>query len=248
MKTFLLCFAGALSAIACGSAAVLLSSGQAGADGISLPQGGGGNGGGPAGFCFATPFQGTVRVTSPASAARKHPTLGTTRPHYGDDISLPSNTPIYAPADGVVERVAFNVNNAGNFINLKHPNGYLTRYLHLNSISVKSGQRVHAGDLLGYSGMSGGNNTGPNLHWEAHYLVYKNPSPPKGPTSMLCSGAVSTSDQSEPKQTGDENNTVEWPKDSDAPDPVWDACPIQPPPVASQGWRLDEPGRTSKPY
>ncbi|OHX16435.1 M23 family metallopeptidase [Chromobacterium sphagni] len=117
MKTFLLCFFAALTAIAAGSTAVILSSGSAGADGINLPQGGGG----AAGFCFAKPFQGSVRVTSPASAARKHPALGTTRPHYGDDIGLPSNTPIYAPADGVVERVAFNVNSAGNFINLKHP-------------------------------------------------------------------------------------------------------------------------------
>ncbi|AUH51470.1 hypothetical protein CXB49_11895 [Chromobacterium sp. ATCC 53434] len=243
MKTFLACFAATLAAIAAGSAGVLLTSGRAGADSTVAA-------GGSGGFCFAAPFQGSVRVTSPASAARRNPVLGTTRPHYGDDIGLPSNTPIYAPADGVVERVAYNVSNAGNFVNLKHPNGYLTRYLHLGAIAVKSGQRVRSGDLLAYSGISGGNNTGPNLHWEAHDQVYKNPFPPKGPTTMLCGGKVAMPDkgQGEAKETGEPDNTVEWPKDSDAPDPVWDACPIQPPPVASQGWRLDEPGRSSNPY
>ncbi|MEO9382502.1 M23 family metallopeptidase [Chromobacterium phragmitis] len=244
MKTFLSCFALTL---------VALSIGGLGVVGMSLPAGaaadaGGNGGGGKSGFCFAKPFTIPMRISSHATPLREQPTTGQYRPHYGDDIAMPSNTPIYAPADGVVQTVARNRPGAGNYINIQHPSGYLTRYLHLNSISVRNGQRVKTGELLGYSGMTGGVSTGPHLHWEAHIPVYKKPFPPVGPTYMLCQGAPPAQPQEEAKETGDPAETVKWPQDSDGPDPAWEACPIQPPAMLPQEWRLDDPERKGKPY
>lgn len=244
MKTFATYFVATTVAIAVGSAGVVGMSFKAGAAAGT----GGATGSGQANFCFAKPFTVPMRITNHATGARKHPTLGITRPHYGDDIGMPSNTPIYAPANGVVQSVAFNRPGAGNYIAIQHPSGYLTRYLHLNSISVKNGQMVKTGDLIGYSGMTGGVSTGPHLHWEAHTPVYKNPFPPVGPTNLLCDGAPPAQTEGDASGTGDPAQTVQWPQDTDAPDPEWEACPIQPPPMLPQEWRLDDPGRKTKPY
>ncbi|WP_168194988.1 M23 family metallopeptidase [Chromobacterium phragmitis] len=112
---------------------------------------------------------------------------------------MPSNTPIYAPADGVIQTVARN-RPGRQLLNIQHPSGYLTRYLHLNSISVRNGQRVKTGELLGYSGMTGGVSTGPHLHWEAHIPVYKKPFPPVGPTYMFVKALPRLSRRKKPRK------------------------------------------------
>ena len=53
----------------------------------------------------------------------------------------------------------------GNFVKLKHPNGYCTLYAHLKNVCVVKGQTVKAGDRLGYMGNSG-NSYGAHLHFE----------------------------------------------------------------------------------
>lgn len=243
MKTFIVSAAAALLAIMLGVVAVVWTSLSAKANYASNY-----NAGQVVQFCFRKPFNGDLRISSHATAGRKHPTLGISRPHYGDDLAMPSNTPIYAPADGVVQTVATQRVGAGNYISIQHPNGYLTRYLHLNSISVHNGQRVQTGELIGYSGMTGGISTGPHLHWEAHQPGYKNPFPPVGPTYLLCEGAPPASTEVESMKTSDPSQTVAWTEGSDAPDPAWESCPIQPPPMRPEEWRLDMMDQKSKPY
>jgi murein DD-endopeptidase MepM/ murein hydrolase activator NlpD len=98
---------------------------------------------------------------------RKHPTLGVTRRHAGIDIAAPKGSEVYAIGNGVVA-VALTGKNGGmgNCIFINHPDGYQSRYLHLNSIhsTVKVGAKVSKGQLIGTVGMTGGVSTGNHLH------------------------------------------------------------------------------------
>ncbi len=71
-----------------------------------------------------------------------------------------------ATADGVVVRRGWN-GDYGNMIEIRHPNGFITRYGHLQGFrrGIVVGSRVHQGDVIGYVGMTG-LATGPHLHYE----------------------------------------------------------------------------------
>lgn len=105
------------------------------------------------------------RVTSPFGL-RVHPVTkvpGTF--HYGIDLGgLPIGTRVNATAAGQVVFAAMN-GNAGNNVKIDHGNGYLTSYMHLNSMSVSKGQTVSRGQKIGELGQTGGV-TGPHLHYE----------------------------------------------------------------------------------
>lgn len=53
----------------------------------------------------------------------------------------------------------------GNFVKLRHANGYCTLYAHMKNVCVVKGQTVKAGERLGYMGNSG-NSYGAHLHFE----------------------------------------------------------------------------------
>lgn len=85
--------------------------------------------------------------------------------HQGVDIPAPVGTPVRAPEDGYVVQVA-NSPTAGLFISLGDAQGNISnRLLHLSKISVRQGQYVNQGDVVGLSGNTG-HSTGPHLHWE----------------------------------------------------------------------------------
>ena len=95
---------------------------------------------------------------------------------YAMDIAMPVGTPIIAALGGVVIKTENSqsgrgTNPAGNFVRILHDDGTMGVYLHLqqNSVQVREGQRVRAGELLAKSGNTG-NSTGPHLH----FVVQKN--------------------------------------------------------------------------
>ncbi|MEO6095256.1 MAG: peptidoglycan DD-metalloendopeptidase family protein [Fibrobacteria bacterium] len=97
-----------------------------------------------------------AHVSSGFSAARLHPVLGVTRPHWGIDYSGPKNTKILAAGDGTVEYSKW-VNGYGKTIKIRHNGVYNTYYAHLNGYAsaVGAGRRVKQGEVIGFMGRTG---------------------------------------------------------------------------------------------
>ncbi|MBB1309410.1 M23 family metallopeptidase [Pseudoalteromonas sp. SR41-8] len=95
---------------------------------------------------------------------RKDPVNNRHAYHKGVDLAGWHKTEIFAPADGTVLRAGRN-GGYGNFIELQHKNGFVTRFGHLNKINVKKGQTVTKNDVIGLMG-STGRSTGTHLHYE----------------------------------------------------------------------------------
>lgn len=105
------------------------------------------------------------RMTS-GFGMRHHPVLGYTKMHKGVDFGAPTGTPIYAAADGVIER-AGRFSSYGNYIRVKHTAKLSTAYAHLSRYAngMRPGVRVKQGQIIGYVGTTG-RSTGPHLHFE----------------------------------------------------------------------------------
>jgi len=96
--------------------------------------------------------------------ARVDPFLGRPAMHTGIDFRAPRNYPARAVAAGRVIAAEWN-GGYGNMVDIDHGNGVVTRYGHLDSISVQIGDQVAAGGRIGRVG-STGRSTGPHLHYE----------------------------------------------------------------------------------
>lgn len=113
------------------------------------------------------PLQFTPRISSGFNPRRLHPVTRRVAPHKGVDFAVGTGTPIIAPADGVVEHVAYQANGAGRYIKVRHGGQYTTVYMHLSRSLVKVGQSVKKGERIALSGNTG-RSTGAHLHYEFH--------------------------------------------------------------------------------
>jgi murein DD-endopeptidase MepM/ murein hydrolase activator NlpD len=106
------------------------------------------------------------RRISSVFGMRKHPILGIWRQHAGTDYAASQGTPVRSVGDGVVI-FAGRKGGYGNAIEVRHPNGFVTRYGHLRGFSKSSrrGARVSIGQTIGFVGMTG-LATAPHLHFE----------------------------------------------------------------------------------
>lgn len=111
------------------------------------------------------PVTGKFRFTSPFGN-RMHPIEGVMKPHNGIDlVTVPSGGDIVSFQDGKVSKVVHGDKGAGNYVEITHGGGVSSRYLHLDSTSVKKGKKVKAGTKIGVEGTTGGS-TGNHLHFE----------------------------------------------------------------------------------
>lgn len=97
---------------------------------------------------------------------RLDPFTGRRQLHRGVDLAANIGTPVYVTADGVIREVSRDV-GLGKLIKVDHQYGYSTVYAHLSRISVKRGQHVKRGEMIGAVGNTG-YSTGPHLHYEVH--------------------------------------------------------------------------------
>ena len=106
------------------------------------------------------------RRISSVFGMRKHPILGVWRRHAGTDYAASQGTPIRSVGDGVVI-FAGRKGGYGNVLEVRHRNGFVTRYGHLRGFAkvARRGSRVEIGQTIGYVGMTG-LATAPHLHFE----------------------------------------------------------------------------------
>lgn len=115
-------------------------------------------------------------ISSKFQLKRHHPILKTNLPHRAIDYAAALGTPVYAAADGIIEKRK-NIGALGNAIFIKHGKGYQTMYAHLSRFAknLYVGKAVKKGSVIGYVG-STGRSTGPHLHYEVrHNGKRKNP-------------------------------------------------------------------------
>lgn len=102
-------------------------------------------------------------ITSPYGW-RIHPITGVSKFHKGIDIAAPSGTAIYSLKSGTVMYTGYDANGYGYYVMVDHGD-IISLYAHNSSIVVTAGQQVKSGQLICYSGNTGGS-TGPHLHFE----------------------------------------------------------------------------------
>jgi len=101
---------------------------------------------------------------------RTHPILDKKEFHPGIDLKAARNTPVHAPADGIVEFAgSHDKSGYGKLLILSHNFGFRTFYGHLQKTAVERGSMVKKGDIIAYTGNTGMSN-GPHLHYEIRYL------------------------------------------------------------------------------
>jgi len=140
-------------------------------------------------FLVSQPIKGG-RFTS-GFGFRRHPLLGVRKMHTGIDWAAPVGTPIIAAGDGTIELAERHGGN-GNYIRIRHGNGYKTAYSHQRNFApgIKKGVKVRLGQTIGYVGLTG-LTTGAHLHYEV--LVnnsFTNPLKVRVPRSRQLNGRM----------------------------------------------------------
>jgi murein DD-endopeptidase MepM/ murein hydrolase activator NlpD len=117
-------------------------------------------------FLMRRPVRGEdVRITS-GFGVRRHPILGVPKMHTGVDWSCAPGTPIMAAGSGVIEESG-RKGEYGNYVRVRHANGYKTAYGHMSRFAagVSEGVKVRQGQIIGYVGTTG-LSSGPHVHFE----------------------------------------------------------------------------------
>lgn len=126
----------------------------------------------PSGGKWVVPCKYT-RFSSPFGW-RIHPVYKDWRFHKGVDLGAPAGTPIVASRAGKVVFAKWD-NSAGYYVKIDHGDGFATVYMHMTHYIVKAGDKVTAGQTIGYVG-STGTSTGNHLHFGVQYKgTYVNP-------------------------------------------------------------------------
>ena len=100
---------------------------------------------------------------------RNDPTnTSVTENHGAIDISVPTGANVYATEAGTVITARYGSETAGNYVEIDHGNGYISRYLHNSELKVKVGDKVTKGQVIALAG-STGKSTGPHCHFEIRY-------------------------------------------------------------------------------
>jgi murein DD-endopeptidase MepM/ murein hydrolase activator NlpD len=114
------------------------------------------------------PIKGNIGHISQLFGENPDPFTGENYVHRGIDLSTyRQGDPVVATADGQVVSVNYDAVGFGNFVVIRHKHGFYTRYGHLLSFRVKTGEWIKQGDVIGYIGNTG-RSTGPHLHYEVH--------------------------------------------------------------------------------
>lgn len=104
------------------------------------------------------------QAVSSSFGIRRDPLLRTPAMHSGIDFRATAGTPIISAGAGTVVKAGWN-GGYGRMVEVDHGKGFTTRYAHLSRISVKRGEVVESGSVLGEVGTTG-RSTGPHLHYE----------------------------------------------------------------------------------
>lgn len=106
------------------------------------------------------------RISSTYNLNRRHPIFRTLRPHRAIDYAAPAGTPVVAVGSGRVVFAGWR-GGYGKLVEIRHVNGYATRYAHFSRIApgIRRGKQVTQDDVVGYVGETG-HATGPHLHFE----------------------------------------------------------------------------------
>ncbi|POF30227.1 M23 family metallopeptidase [Roseibium marinum] len=112
---------------------------------------------------------------------RVDPFLGRLAMHTGIDFKAPYGARVFATAPGTVIGAGRH-GGYGKMVEIRHANGFVTRYAHLSRLRVSEGDHVLAGDLIGNVG-STGRSTGAHLHYEI-----RRGDKPSNPAAFLSAG------------------------------------------------------------
>ncbi|MGD9830549.1 MAG: M23 family metallopeptidase [Hyphomicrobiaceae bacterium] len=117
-------------------------------------------------FLLRKPVVGDIARLTSGYGVRMHPLLGQRRMHTGIDWAAPHGTPIMAAGAGIIEESG-RKSGYGNYIRIRHANGYKTTYAHMQRIArgMDIGTRVRQRQIIGYVG-STGLSSGAHLHFE----------------------------------------------------------------------------------
>jgi murein DD-endopeptidase MepM/ murein hydrolase activator NlpD len=106
---------------------------------------------------FPWPVNGKILANYGSGAGPNH--------NEGINISAPRGTPVHAIDGGTIAYVGNEVQGYGNLVLVKHANGWISAYAHLDGITVKKGDSISAGQIIGQVGSTGGVDE-PQLHFE----------------------------------------------------------------------------------